>query len=270
MIMSNLLSSELYKLKKSLNFRIMAVLTVIMVFVQYGANAILETVLRRGGAAGEQAERLELLESLGILEMLRSMFGNTNAIIFVTIFICCFVINDYSSGMMANFVGKGYKRAEVFLAKFFAAEFGVVLLYLLTAIATLLIGIIFRGTEELGIVFFRDFGNYLALNILYLTAYTAVIILVCTLTRNMAAGILICVLGIMIFSIFIVQGIDLILSFLSIKAEISQYWIVTIIASCPAREIPLSFIVNSGIATAFWLAVSMAAGMLWFEKRDVR
>lgn len=265
--MMNLLYSEFYKLKKDLSLRITAALTVLMTFVQFGSNKLMENVLR---AEGGQEEMVERLAQLGILDILHGMFANTNAIIFVTIFLCCFVINDYSSGMVANFVGKGYKRAEVFLAKFFAAEFGAALLYLLTALSTLLIGILFRGTGEINAVFFHDFGNFLALNILYLTAYSAVIILVCTLTRSMAAGILISVLGVMLFSIFLGQGIDLVLSFAGIEVQLSQYWIVTIMSNCPVRDIPSQFVRISGMATAFWLAASMTAGLLWFEKRDVR
>lgn len=265
--MINLLYSEFYKLKKDLSFRIMAALTVLMAFMQFALNDLMENDLRTKGG---QEEMVEALAQLGILDILHGMFANTNAIIYVTIFLCCFVINDYSSGMVANFVGKGYKRAEVFLAKFFAAEFGAVVLYLLTALAVLLFGSLFRGTEEINAAFFHDFGNFLALHILYLTAYSAVIILVCTLTRSMAAGILISILGVMVFSIFVGQEIDLLLSSLGIEAGVSQYWIVTIMSNCPVRDIPSRFVTISGMATAFWLAASMAAGLLWFEKRDVR
>lgn len=265
--MMNLLCSEFYKLKKDLSLRIMAGLLVLMTFVQFGLNDLMENVLRTEGG---QEEMMETLAQIGILEIFHGMFANTNAIIFATVFLCCFVINDYGSGMIANFVGKGYKRAEVFLAKFFAAEFGAVLLYLLTALSTLLFGILFRGTEEINAAFYHNFGDFLALHILYLTAYSAVIILVCTMTRSMAAGILISVLGIMLFSNFMGQGIDLLLSSAGIKAGVSQYWIVTIIASCPVRDIPSRFVTVSGMAAAFWLMASMAAGMLWFEKKDVR
>ncbi len=165
--MMNFQYSEFYKLKKDLSFRIMAALTVLMTFIQFASNDLMENTLR---AEGRQEEIVEALAQLGILDILHGQFANTNAIIFVTIFLCCFVINDYSSGMVANFVGKGYRRAEVFLAKFFTAEFGAVLLYLLTALSTLLIGVFFRGTGEINAVFFRDFGNFLALHILYLTA----------------------------------------------------------------------------------------------------
>lgn len=265
--MINLLYSEFYKLKKDLSFRIMAALTVLTAFMQFALNDLMENDLRTKGG---QEEMVEALAQLGILDILHGMFADTNAIIFVTIFLCCFVINDYSSGMVANFVGKGYKRAEVFLAKFFAAEFGAVVLYLLTALAVLLFGSLFRGTEEINAAFFHDFSNFLALHILYLTAYSAVIILVCTLTRSMAAGILISILGVMVFSFFVGQEIDLLLSSLGIEAVVSQYWIVTIMSNCPVRDIPSRFVMVSGMATAFWLAASMAAGLLWFEKRDVR
>lgn len=268
--MSNLLSAEWYKLKKDLNFRLMAALTVFFVIFQYGANTIIEAVLRRDGAVGEQAERMEQLANIEILDMMHSMFGNTNAIIFVTIFACCFVLNDYNSGMISNFVGKGYRRSSVFFAKFLVIQCGAVMLYLLTALVTLLAGIIVYGTEEINAAFFHDFGTYLFLHLLFLTAYNAVIVLACTLIRTMAAGILGSILGVMLFSNLIMQGIDLLLSYLGIEDGVSQYWIVTIIARCPVRDIPAHDLTVSVIAAVFWLAVSAGAGLLLFEKRDVR
>lgn len=269
MVMINLLSSEMYKLKKDMNFRLMAALTVLMTLAQYGIYRIVEVIMK-GVSAGEQAAMMEGMGDMDMLNILHSMFGSCNAIIFATVFACCFVINDYSSGMVANYVGKGYKREEVFLAKFFVTQFGVVMLYLLTALAVLAGGIAFMGTDGLNADFFNDFGNYLALHILYLTGYTAVIILVCTMARNMAAGILISILGIMLFSNFIVQGIDLVLNSLSVEIGLSQYWIVTVIGNCPVRDIPSGFITTSGIVAGMWLVVSMIGAMLWFEKRDVR
>lgn len=269
MVMINLLSSEMYKLKKDMNFRLMAALTVLMTLAQYGIYRILEVIMQ-SGSAGEKSAMMDGIGNMDILEVLHSMFGSSNAIIFATIFACCFVINDYSSGMVVNYVGKGHRREEVFFAKFFVTQLGVVMLYLLTALAVLAGGIVFMGTDGLNAYFFNDFGNYLAMHILYLTGYTAVIILVCTIARNMAAGILISILGIMLFSNFIVQGIDLVLNSLRVEIGLSQYWIVTVIGSCPVRDIPSGFITTSGIVAGTWLVVSMIGAMLWFEKRDVR
>lgn len=268
--MSNLLSAEWYKLKKDLNFRLMAALTVFAVIFQYSANTIIDAVLRRDGAVGEQAELMEQLTDIRILDMIHNLFGNTNAIIFVTIFVCCFVLNDYSSGMVTNFVGKGYRRSSVFFAKFLVIQYGAVMLYLLTALVTLLAGIIVYGTEEVNAAFFHDFGTYLFLHLLFLTAYNAVIVLVCTLTRALAAGILSSILGVMLLSNIIMQGIDFLLLYLGMEDGVSQYWIVTIIAGCPVSDIPAHFLMVSVIAAVFWLAVSTGAGMLLFAKRDVR
>ena len=269
MVMINLLSSEIYKLKEGMLFRLMAVLTVLLTLSQYGFYMVFEVIMK-GEPAEEQAAMMERVRNMDMLDILHSMFGSCNAIILVTIFVCCFVINDYSSGMVTNYVGKGYRREEVFLAKFLAVQFGAVMLYLLTALTVFAGGIVFMGTDGLNAVFFHDFGNYLALHILYLTGYTAFIILVCTMARNMAAGILISILGIMLFSNIIAQGIDLVLSSLKVEIGISQYWIVTVIESCPVRDIPSGFVTTSGIVTGMWLVVSMIAAMLWFEKRDVR
>lgn len=65
-----------------------------------------------GSADSGAAEIMQKLSGISIMDMMRQMFANCNAIIFATIFICIFVINDYSHGAIKNFVGKGYRRED--------------------------------------------------------------------------------------------------------------------------------------------------------------
>lgn len=264
--MINLLNSELYKLKKSKSYKVAAVLAVLFVFFTYALFGVMQTAI---GADGEAAEVMERLSGISIMDMMRQMFANCNAIIFATIFICIFVINDYSRGAIKNFVGKGYRREEVYLAKFLVTELGAVALYLLVAACVLVIGILYFGPEQLTGTFWTDFGNYLALHILYLTGYTAINVFVCAMARNMAVGVLISVLGIMLFSAPLLSGIDYFLHFLGMNFGISQYWIMTVISNCPMVDIPSQFVVQSAIVAGAWLVAAMAGGMLCFAHRDI-
>ncbi|MDE5597351.1 MAG: hypothetical protein K2J04_05915, partial [Lachnospiraceae bacterium] len=166
-------------------------------------------------------------------------------------------------------VGKGLRREEIYLARFLVTEFGAVMIYLLTALAVLIGGIIFLGTEQINGAVLYDFISYLSLQILYLTAYTAIIIMVCEITRN-TAGILISILGVMLFSNIIFQGIDIVIKAAGIPFTLSKYWIMTVIAACPAEDIPPQFVTSFGIAAGVWLIVSLTAGMLYFSWKDVK
>ncbi len=260
--MINLLSAEIYKLKKSKSFKVAAGLAVSFTVVIY----LLEELLLSGLV--ENVDKA-MIERSTILHMLKQMFGQCNTIIFVTIFVCLFAMGDYSSGAIKNIVGKGLRREEIYLSRFLVTEFGAVMIYLLTALAVLVGGVIFLGTEQINGAVLYDFISYLSLQILYLTAYTAIIILVCEITRN-TAGIIISLLGIMLLSNMVFEGIDIVIKAAGASFSLSKYWIMTVIASCPAADIPSWFVTSSGIAAGVWLIVSLAAGMLCFSWKDVK
>ncbi len=266
--MINLLHSELYKLRKSKSYKVAAVLSVLFVLFTYALFGIMQNMGTGSGNPGTM-EIVQKLSGIGIMDIMKQMFANCNAIIFATIFMCIFVINDYSSGAIKNFVGKGYRREEVYLAKFFVTELGAVTLYLLVAVSVLVVGIAYFGTEQLTGAFWTDFGNYLTMQILYLTGYTAINVFVCAMARNMASGVLISVLGIMMFSGPILNGLDYFLGFLGADFGISQYWIMSVISNCPVADIPSGFIVQSGIVAGGWLVAAMTGGMILFSKRDI-
>lgn len=240
----------------------LAVLFTVIVYLMYALfqNNIVE---------GIDAATMETVARADILRILQEMFANSNTIIFATIFVSLFVLGDYSSGAVKNFVGKGFRREEIYLAKFLVTEFGAALIYLVTALAVLLEGIVIWGTEQINGAMLYDFVSYLSLHILYLTGYTAIIIMVCEMTRN-TVGLLISILGILLLSQVIFQGIDLVIHAMGISFTVSKYWILTVIRSCPVTDIPVRFVTGSGIIAGAWLIAALTAGMLYFSWKDVK
>ncbi len=265
--MINLLKAELYKLQKSRSFWVSGGLIVLFAVSIY----LFYVLLRDGMINGMDQEGAVIqgeLPALGILDILRQIFANRNAVIFATIFVSLFVLGDYRSGAVKNFEGKGLRRDEIYLAKFLVTELGAVLLYLMAALAVFLGGIVFFGTEQINGGFFRSFLSYLSLQLLYLTGYTAVIVLICEMTRN-TAGLLISVLGILMFSSVLLQGVDLILDTLGVSFSISRYWVMTAMDRCPVTDISRQFIMESGLVAAGWLVVSLGAGMVYHMRKDI-
>ena len=262
--MINLLSAEIYKLRKSRSFKVSAGLAVLFTAASY-----LLQELFLNGMAGNVNEVMIENANTSILDMSHQMFGQFNTIIFVTIFVCLFAMGDYSSGAVKNIVGKGLRREEIYLARFLVTEFGAVMIYLLTALTVFIGSVIVQGIEQINGAVLYDFISYLSLQILYLTAYTAIIILVCEITRN-TAGIFISILGIMLFSNMVFEGIDIVIKAAGAPFSLAKYWITTVIASCPAADIPAWFVTSSGIASGVWLIVSLTAGMLCFSWKDVK
>ena len=263
--MINLIHSELYKLRKSRSFRVAGGLAVLFTMIVY----LMYELLRNNMVEGLDAAAAEAVFEVDILQILREMFANSNTIIFVTVFVCLFVLGDHTGGAIKNFVGKGFRREEIYLARFLVTEFGAVMIYLLTALAVFSGGLVFFGTEQINGTMLYDFASYLSLHILYLTGYTAIIIMACEMTRNMM-GILISILGVLLLSNVLLEGIDIVIRALGMPFAISKYWILTVIRSCPVTDIPARFVTGSGIITGVWLIAALAAGMLYFSRKDVK
>ena len=119
--MINLLSSELYKLKKSKCFRIAAIMTVLFAWFMETVDVVM-----RYAQPQYMEQRRQNIPYADVLDIIRQLFANSNAVMFVTIFVCVFVLGDYTSGAVKNYVGKGYRREEVYLAKFLVTELGAV------------------------------------------------------------------------------------------------------------------------------------------------
>ncbi len=264
--MVNLLRAEFYKLRKCTAFRITCVLTVLFTAVAYLFRMLVEHQM----IGNAQVQQLERMAENNIFYMLHQMYAKSNTILFATVFICIFVITDYSSGAVKNFAGKGFSRKGIYMAKFLAAELGAVAIYLLTALAVLIGAVIAWGPGQLAWPVLAGAASYLSMHIVYLTAYTAIIMMVCEVTRSMAAGICCSILGIMLFSGFLFQGIDLAAEAFGSSVRISEYWIMNVIAGCPDTDIPPSFMIRSGIIAAVWLLVSLAAGMFHFFREDIK
>ena len=91
--MINLLKAELYKLQKSRSFWVSGGLIVLFAVSIY----LFYVLLRDGMINGMDQEGAVIqgeLPALGILDILRQIFANRNAVIFATIFVSLFVLGD--------------------------------------------------------------------------------------------------------------------------------------------------------------------------------
>ena len=92
--MVNLLRAEFYKLRKCTAFQITCVLTVLFTAIAYLFRMLVENQM----IGNAQVQQLERMAENNIFYMLHQMYAKSNTILFATVFICIFVITDYSSG----------------------------------------------------------------------------------------------------------------------------------------------------------------------------
>lgn len=115
--MRNLLLGEWYRWKKNKAFWICLLSAAGMILLVYLTMTAAGQAMGAGG---------DVLQETGISGMAAQFAGGGLVTMFGMIFLCIWMVSDYTHGAMKNVVGKGYSRMQVFLAKHL---FGLQLLF---------------------------------------------------------------------------------------------------------------------------------------------
>ena len=108
--MRNLLFGEWYRWKKNKAFWICLLSAAGMILLVYLTMTAAGQAMGAGG---------DVLKETGISGMAAQFAGGGLVTMFGMIFLCIWMVSDYTHGAMKNVVGKGYSRMKVFLAKAF-------------------------------------------------------------------------------------------------------------------------------------------------------
>lgn len=155
--MRNILNGEWYKWKKNKAFWICFLSAVGMILLVYLTMTAAGQAMGAGG---------DVLQETGISGMAEQFAGGGLVTMFSAIFLCIWVISDYTHGAMKNVVGKGYSRVQVFLAKHLFGTLITTLMNLVIFLVILIIGLILIGTQHVGSLFFQNLFIYFGLQLL--------------------------------------------------------------------------------------------------------
>lgn len=277
--MYNLIHAEFYKWKKSKSFLVCLLSAIgIILFVYFMLNVASEVQkgkLKNGTGgiivSGKLIEEQngDILKQIGILEMISQIISSGTGSIFSAIFICIWIVSEYSHGAIKNTAGKGYIRGKVFLAKYLSTTMSILLMNLIMVIVTLLIGFVTIGTEDVDKIFFQNFFSYVALQLLFNIAFGSIVMVICECIRNMAASIGISIFLIS-FSPIIISGMDMLFQALHLKLKVSDYWILSVMNQCPIEGITMEFIIRGIVVAIMWIVLSLVLGMIHFKKADIK
>lgn len=257
--MRSILNGEWYKWKKNKAFWICLLSAVGMILLVYLTMTAAGQAMGAGG---------DVLQETGISGMAEQFAGGGLVTMFSAIFLCIWVISDYTHGAMKNVVGKGYSRVQVFLAKHLFGTLVTVLMNLAIFLVILAIGLILIGTQHVNILFFQNLFIYFGLQLLFGVAVSSIVIAVCEWSRNMAAGIGI-TMALIIFSPLVMQGLDLLLSAMDLKIAISGYWILNLMADCPTEAFTPEFLLHGIVISVIWTLLPIVLGVAHFRKADI-
>lgn len=277
--MFNLLSSELYKWRKSRAFYI-CLLSALGCMVIIWLSFLLEDQVERGniesGVMGfaviepdvKDGEPTGILDDLDIMQMIQDFVGGGFSTLFTAIFICIWVIGEYTNGAVKNTVGKGYSRGEAFMAKYISSVVTAQVMNLAIILGAALTGVAVMGRARVKETFWADCLAYAGMQLMLGLAYAGVIAMICEFARNLAAGIGISIL-IAALSSTLASAADLLFRAVHIHFKVSDYWIVSMIEHCPYTGIRMEFVGRAVFVTVMWAAVSLFVGLMHFQKADV-
>lgn len=259
--MFNLLSGEFYKWKKSKSFWVCTAVTVVIVIWMYLMIAV-AAQLSGGSLTNPEGE------PISVLEMVREINSTGMGTIFMSIFICIWVVGEYSHGAIKNIAGKGVTREKVFLSKYFSSLAATMVMNLIYFVSIVAGGCIYLGTDSIGRGFFGQLAAYIGMQLLFGAAVSGIIVTICEYARNMAVGVSIS-LCILLLSDILVRGLDLLLSLAKIGIKASTYWVI-----CQMNQFPIGAITGDDVAYAvnvivIWTALSLVLGMVHFKRVDV-
>ena len=277
--MFRMLHAEGYKLKKSKSFYICSIIMlcfVILLFVMlYFADRIQKGNMENGTggivitANGTEVESgsVPVWDSVSLMELLQQIFAGSMLSCTIAIFVSIFVTGEYGSGMIKNVVGKGCSRASIYLSKLFMTECASVCIAFSGIISMLLFGRIFLGTHVFGGDFWHNFFIYTGIQLVIMVSMTALFMMVSEICRTIAGGISLNI-GIILFSVLFINGMDVVLANSSFKP--SDIWLIGQTERLPLEEFTSGLVIQDMLVAAVWFFAATLLGIWHFYKTDVK
>ncbi len=303
--MKNLISSELFKWKKSKAFKVctivgigLAVFSVIMFLIL----SIMMDIVNEDMAAelGEDYEAsqemmIEEYKSMGLSdaeiammtgvydgEMMLSMsFSQTDLQLLIAIFIAIFVAGEFSNGTIKMIVSKGYSRAQIYWSKLIAGVIAANVMAIIVVVITTLLGCIIWGWNDpvtgaaASVV---DVLKFLLVQFALNTSITAMFIGCSMMFRSLGISIALTVavysFGSVIFVLFdaVIQGVCSALEYNADKLPFlpSEAWIVQAIANTSTLDLSKHDFIVGLVVSLVYAALFTFIGMWSFKKNDIK
>jgi ABC-2 type transport system permease protein len=190
--MLNLLRSDFYRLVRSKSFYICAIVAIALnslnLLIMYWASKV---------NTDQKDLYASLLPKDGIDFALKSM-SDSNAMTIISVFVSIFVVAEFSHGTMKNVVSKGFSKIPIYFSKLITMLVAGYLIILGTIIgaavsATIITGKFGTFTGDYFVQILKTTG----MELLLFLAFTALLLLVATLVRNLGGVIAINFIGLM-------------------------------------------------------------------------
>lgn len=183
--MINLIKAELFKLKRNHTFWILMGVVPLVYALYLGADI---WRIRDLGLYKIELEEYLTIQTIGLMQTI--LFFN----LIISTLAGFFISTDYTTGVVKNQVLSGNKRSHIYLSKLIVFSLSAVITTVILPVVAIIIGTNIGGYNEIFIsstliYWLRSFGLYT----LIIMAYSSVVMLIATLTRESGKTIIITV-----------------------------------------------------------------------------
>ncbi len=259
--MINLLRSDFYKLFRTKAFYICGVLA--------AAFAVLGVILLSSAFKFELGIDASLLGYDGLYALIT---GTGQAGLFITIMVSMFIPQEFSFGTMKNIASRGISRTNIYLSKIIIGVFISIAYALLCASVCFTVGSIMWGTGELTRAVYLDISRMIGLFLLAEIAMQCIFIMVGFFVRQTGGTVATNLAIIIAVPALIAQFVDFaVRQWLKVENfSFNKYWPETYISRYLSLNIAQSDINTGTIVCVSFIVVSIAIGIFFFHKRDIK
>ena len=238
--MNKLLSLEFRRLLRAKSFYICTAIALIMILISAATSKMLLNIASSeefneafGGAAIQAPTSLSMLKGV----------ASSSLTVILAIFLSIFTAEDYSADTIKNIYAKGISRDEVFFSKYVSAIAATLVMFLVCALFSLVMGKAMFG--EFGTAGKNYVGSMFAI-LLSVIAYATIYFTIAICLKKTGASIAVSILGPLLVGLLLSLGNA---ALKSDKISLTDYWLdgrLTILtqANVEGKEVLIGFIIG--------------------------
>jgi len=265
--MLNILKADFYKLKKNKAFFVCGILCFIfsiLMIVSYEAN--LQSDLKFEPTDHDYVRALEISGQTSAVWALKKFLPmNYNALL-IGIFIAIFITSEFTYGTIKNTLSRGVARSKMFLSKFLVCSAAALFMQILFISMLLITSSIIWGYDPQGISSFSGLITVVLSQLLAILAFTALFTFISTAVRANGSAIAIIILYTTVITT-VISAFSLIFGF---GDNAKDYWLGGVIYKLAAVTPVHGDVAHGIIVVAVWGILSLAAGIMLFNKMDIK
>ncbi|MCR5112676.1 MAG: ABC transporter permease subunit [Acholeplasmatales bacterium] len=271
--MGNLFKYEFRKIYSSKLFYICLGICVAFIVLNLGLIKLMNLVepalteMSEGQEGAAEVELAFVSFNYSAIQSLLTGIGNASITLIGAVFITLYVSEDYRNGVIKNIYGKGYSRANVFIAKYVISLASLLVMSIVSMLLSYLLGFLFFGNEQAAP---SNLIYNLLVQLLTVVTYHAVFFAVTMAISKIGIVMVINILGLSLITLVVSlasAGLDSVYDLGSFN--INDYWFASFLTNLSNINVSTGDITIMLVANIIYTGASLAIGYVLTQRKDV-